>query len=86
MIKPNDSGPGVCIDYSDKEVRMIPPEDLLPCPFCGNRDFEDWVIESQPVANDTSVRCKYCGAQGPEMPTIKEAREEWNKRGEKEGH
>jgi len=62
---------------------MIKLEDLLPCPFCGNRDFEDWVIESQPVGSDTSVRCKYCGAQGPEMSRIAWAREEWNKRGGK---
>ena len=65
---------------------MIKLEDLLLCPFCGNRDFKDWVIESQPVWSDISIRCKYCGAQGPEMPTIKGAREEWNKREEKEGH
>lgn len=55
---------------------MTTADDLLPCPFCGQRArlFPPVWVE------DFSVACIHCEAEGPHRRTGPEAIEGWNRR------
>lgn len=49
--------------------------ELKPCPFCGEKEFDDYEIDGGPA-----IRCEYCGAIGPWADTYQGAKELWNER------
>lgn len=43
-------------------MRVVKPVELLPCPFCGNKDIE-WNVTRRCEDEESSyVRCRRCGA------------------------
>jgi Lar family restriction alleviation protein len=60
---------------------MNKPTELLPCPFCGESDFEFHNLPAD--AADTTpwfVLCRSCEANGPRGETKVEAITRWNTR------
>lgn len=54
------------------------PEELKPCPFCGEKDFlEETELDG---GRTTCVWCNHCGSQGPYADNEKIAKKLWNKR------
>lgn len=55
----------------------IPPPELNPCPFCGDKLAHIWT----PAHSGYSVICgNGCGAEGPVMENEGRAAEAWNRR------
>jgi len=55
----------------------VPPPELNPCPFCGDRLAHIWT----PATSGYSVICgNGCGAEGPVMENEERAAEAWNRR------
>lgn len=50
-----------------------PVIDTEPCPFCGSHDTEVTVVYKM------AVRCKECGATGPQSWIVSECVDKWNK-------
>lgn len=46
-----------------------------PCPFCGALD----IFPEEENAASFSIRCRNCGATGPDAATIGEACLQWNR-------
>lgn len=57
------------------------PEELKPCPFCGNDNLEvyDYALPGDPRPK-CSVNCEICMTVGPQEPTEQEAISAWNRR------
>lgn len=52
-------------------------EELLPCPFCGEKDAS---VTTQYVTGQTAVVCEVCTAMGPWDETEASAIAAWNRR------
>lgn len=62
----------------EKGVMILMPEELKPCPFCGEKDFlEETELDG---GRTTCVWCNHCGSQGPYADNEKIAKKLWNKR------
>ena len=54
-----------------------PSAELLPCPFCGENEQQQYRDDSE----NHAVRCMYCGALGPwHGKDYQSAVKEWNTR------
>ena len=61
-----------------KKVSEKWPEELKPCPFCGDADIE--IIESSEYYDEFEVQCQECGARSDWENTRRKVVADWNKR------
>lgn len=69
--KANPWQDSICPDWIAKE-----PE-LKPCPFCGSTNLTIW---ESTLSNTRHMRCKRCGARGPNATGRYGVIEGWNER------